>query len=99
METNYENGEQIFLFGENNQNSNSLESRVGGISPPVQSPQKPYVKEYLPGRDFCIPKHKYEIVKWLNGYCDMNKKEKKNFEGMGKKQLYAIYFSIRKKSG
>jgi hypothetical protein len=101
METNYntKNEEQISLFGEDNQNSNSLEGKVQGISPSVQSSPKPYVKEYLPGRDFYIPRHKYELVRWLNGYCERNEKEKKDFSSMGKKQLYAIYFNIRKKSG
>ena len=53
--------------------------------------------ERIPGRDFYLPKFKYELVDWLNKYCYAHNKPLKNFHKMGKKQLYAIYFNIRKK--
>lgn len=45
-------------------------------------------------REFWVPSTKSELVKWIeNFYGERNPKLKK----MSKKQLYAIYFSIRNK--
>lgn len=45
-------------------------------------------------RTYYVPSTKTELIDWLNNfYCCMNPKYKK----MSKKQLYAIYFSIRGK--
>ena len=43
--------------------------------------------------DFWIPKHKYELVSALKRYYP-----NVNWNGKSKKQLYAIYFTIRKKN-
>jgi len=56
-------------------------------------------KEFEPGADFYIPKYKYELVNWLYSYCKRTGKKPKAFESMSKKQLYAIYFTIRKREG
>jgi hypothetical protein len=75
--------------------ANSLENKVSET--PV-SPQIPK-REYIPHRDFYVPGKRYELVDWLYKYCERTGKAKRDFGSMHKKQLYAIYYSIRKKSG
>jgi len=43
---------------------------------------------------FWRPKYKYELVKWLKNRYPKYSISK--FKNMNKKQLYAIYFSIRR---
>ena len=53
----------------------------------------------IPGRDFYMPKHQYELKEWIGNYCKRNKKPiPKDFQKMKKKQLYAIYLDIREKN-
>jgi hypothetical protein len=41
--------------------------------------------------DIWIPKHKWQLVEWLrNRYPDVK------WERRNKKQLYAVYFSVRR---
>ena len=42
----------------------------------------------------CPYKYKYELVKWAVAYFKENKTK---FNKMSKKQLYAIFYSIRKR--
>ncbi len=56
-------------------------------------------KEFEPSVDFYIPIYKNELVTWLYNYCAKTGKKPKNFKEMKKDQLYAIYYSIRKREG
>ena len=44
--------------------------------------------------DTCPYRFKYELVAWATEYF---KESKNNFNKMSKKQLYAIFYSIRKR--
>jgi len=66
----------------------------------VSVPEKVESRRYIPGRDFYIPKHAYELREWVRDYCRITKKElPKGLSKMRKKQLYAIYFGIREEQG
>ena len=43
--------------------------------------------------NFWIPRYKYELLNWLS---DKYPTDRNKFKGMIKKQLYAIYYNIRR---
>lgn len=60
-------------------------------------PKKEFVF-VIPGLDYYIPRSKWELIKWIEEYCEATGKQlPKRFSKMKKKQLYAIYFNIRNK--
>jgi len=46
--------------------------------------------------NYFIPRTKFELVKWLNWFYEF--KEHPSFFGKKKKQLQAIYYTIRNKN-
>ena len=46
----------------------------------------------LPYIDFWVPRYKWELVEWLSKRYP---EDRKRFERMEKRRLYAIYFRIR----
>lgn len=46
--------------------------------------------------DFFVPSTKQEVLTWLLDYYKEDESAKSHFRVMGKKQLYAVYYRIRK---